>query len=131
MGRLAEIAEEYGLHTLGVLTTAGRLQKRSGPFACIARLDGGHFVLIADVKDGQARIVDPPRDYSIPLETLESRWDGTALLLSPSQLVAEENLPKDYPFLAALAASAIAAGTAAAFCCGRRIRRQRLSAKGA
>lgn len=93
MGQLAELAQKRGFHTLGVVTNTDHLLARDRPFACIARIDDAHFVTLANIDDGTARIFDPPRTYDLPLDTLRARWDGTALLISPAPLLAEEDLP--------------------------------------
>lgn len=98
LGQLAEAAQSYGMQTLGVETSAGNLSRRPGRFACIAHVGENHFVNIADVKDGMVSIVDPPRSYTLPGETLSARWDGTALLISPTELLAEEDLPGPFPW---------------------------------
>lgn len=98
LGQLAEAAENYGGHTLGVKTSFANLRRRPGRFACIAHLNGNHFVNIARVTENEAYIVDPPRDYWAPLDTLHTQWDGTALLLSAEPLLAEEDLPADFPW---------------------------------
>jgi ABC-type bacteriocin/lantibiotic exporter with double-glycine peptidase domain len=89
---LADAARGYGAQTLGVLTSFENLQRRPRPFVCIAHVDNSHFVLITDVAKGVATVVDPPRKYEIPVDTLRNRWKGTALLLSRSPLIPEEDL---------------------------------------
>lgn len=93
LGQLAETAESYGMQTLGVETSAANLFRRPGRFACIAHVGDNHFVNIADVKDDKVSIIDPPRSYTLPAQTLSARWDGTALLISRAPLLAEEELP--------------------------------------
>ena len=99
LAQLKEAAESYGARTLGVETTPENLRRRPGRFACIAHLDGNHFVNIYDVDEKEAWIIDPPRRYTIPLDTLSIRWDGTALLLAREPLLAEEDLPREVPWL--------------------------------
>jgi hypothetical protein len=79
---------------LGVQTSFDNLRLRHERFACIAHLDDpSHFVNVADVsKAGLVRLIDPPRSYEIPADTLGIRWKGTALLLSPDPLTPEEEL---------------------------------------
>lgn len=97
LAQLDEVARSYGAQTLGVETTIENLRRRPGRFACIARIDGNHFVNVADLLDGEAYIVDPPdRDYRVPVDTLRTRWDGTALLISAEPLVAEEALNRGF-----------------------------------
>lgn len=92
LGKLDEVARSYGAHTLGVQTTVEHLEARDGRFACIAYVNDKHFLLIADVANGRASVVDPPREYVLPVQTLAARWDGTALLISPSPLEPEPSL---------------------------------------
>ncbi|HUY87406.1 MAG TPA: cysteine peptidase family C39 domain-containing protein [Pirellulales bacterium] len=92
LGALADVAEAYGAQTLGVVTDPENLASRSRPFACIARLGENHFVNIGDVAGGMATIIDAPRKYDLPLDTLRTSWDGTALLVSMSPLTPEEEL---------------------------------------
>lgn len=92
LGQLAEVAEGFSLHTLGVKTTAANLELRRGRFACIAHVGGSHFLNIGQIGEGFATIIDPPRSYELPLSTLESQWDGKALLISREPLASEEDL---------------------------------------
>jgi ABC-type bacteriocin/lantibiotic exporter with double-glycine peptidase domain len=94
MGQLAEAAQSCGAETLGVETNFDNLRRRPGPFACIALVDEHHFVNIAGIDDTYAHIIDPPRDYNLPLDTLRSQWDGKALLIAKEPLLAEEDLPR-------------------------------------
>lgn len=94
MGELAEAGRSYGAHALGVETTAENLQQRPGRFACIALIDEAHFVVVADIDDGQVSVIDPPRSANIPLETFRTQWDGRALLISRDPLLPEEELPR-------------------------------------
>lgn len=98
MGELAEAAKVYNAYTLGVETSFENVRRRPGRFACIAHLDGNHFVAFQKIDERQAWIVDPPRSYTIPLETLQTRWDGKALLISAEPLLEEENLPSVFPY---------------------------------
>lgn len=93
MGQLDEAAKAFGAQTLGVETTPENLRRRPGRFACIALVDKNHFVNIAEVDEKHAHVIDPPRDYKLPLATLRARWDGKALLVSNEPLLAEEDLP--------------------------------------
>jgi len=94
LGKLDEVAKSYGLHTLGVRTSFENLKLREGRFACIAHLeDPPHFVNFADADDaGSVCVIDPPRTYTAPADTLQMRWKGNALLLSTKPLAPEENL---------------------------------------
>lgn len=102
LGLLQETAGHVGFHTLAVSTSVENLKRRDGRFSCILHLDEHHFACLAGFDgQGQAQIVDPPGEYSLPLETLSSRWSGAALLLSKEPLVAEEDLPRPFPWGAA------------------------------
>ena len=99
---LTAAVEAAGGHARAVRTTASNLQTRRDAgerFACVAHLDGDHYALLAEfADDGRTRVLDPPRAYWLPPETLAGRWDGTALLVSRSPLRAEENLPGPTPW---------------------------------
>ena len=122
LGQLAEVAREYGLNTLGVKTTVERLQRREERFACIALLNGRHFVNFGGAGPEGVTIVNPPKNAVVPLATLKTQWDGTALLLSPGPLAPEEDLgPPLWPrILIALGVFAAVAVTALLV---RRVRR--------
>lgn len=96
LAQLADVAESYGLHTLGVQTTPDNLSRRPGRFVCIAHVHGAHFVNIANVEDGVVSIVDPPREYRVAVDAFRHQWPGTALLISHSPLLAEEDLPRPF-----------------------------------
>ncbi len=98
LGQLKEAAESYGAQTLGVQTSIENLRRRPGRFACIAHVRGNHFLTITDIHGREARIIDPPREYSLPADTLRSQWDGTALLISNVPLIHEEDLPRQSGF---------------------------------
>ncbi|MCH7990201.1 MAG: hypothetical protein IID46_13760, partial [Planctomycetes bacterium] len=70
MAQLEKTAKEYGAQTLGVQTSVDNLLRRPGRFACIALIEGNHFVNLAAVEDGKMSIIDTPRSESIPLDTL-------------------------------------------------------------
>ena len=89
---LETCAKSYGAQTLGVSTSFENLQRRQRPFACIARLKTGHFVNIIDIAGGAATLIDPPLKKVVPLTTLASQWDNTALLVSTEDLESEESL---------------------------------------
>ena len=100
LGSIEEVAQGYGLEMLGVTTSVENLRLRPERFACIAHLSGNHFVLLAAApEEGPVRVIDPPKTYDLPAETLATRWDGTALLLSPDPLIKEEDLPRPVPWL--------------------------------
>lgn len=86
MGQLADVAEQYGVHTSARKTDLDELAKMQRPFVCIAHTDGAHFLLLAGTGEGSVRIIDPPREYSLPVDTLRARWDGKALLLSQAPI---------------------------------------------
>jgi ABC-type bacteriocin/lantibiotic exporter with double-glycine peptidase domain len=90
--QLMAAAEHYGASVAAVETNMTNVVARQSRFACIALLTNQHFVLIGDIRDGRAMLVDPPRTYSIPVETLGSQWSGAALLISDVPLESEEGL---------------------------------------
>ena len=104
LGELAECGRRFGLHALPVSTTFDQLRAREASgerFACVAHVDGvrtglgdrgGHFLLLAGFEgDGLVTVVDPPVRSQISPHVLQSRWDGTALLLSTDPLAPEES----------------------------------------
>jgi ABC-type bacteriocin/lantibiotic exporter with double-glycine peptidase domain len=108
---LEAVARKLGAETLGVQTTFANLARRPGRFACLAHIDGGHFVLFHDVSDGRVSVVDPPRTYELPRDTLQTRWQGQALLLANRPLIPEEKLGKSWlPWLVGAAGLAALAG---------------------
>lgn len=111
LAQLADVAESYGLHTLGVQTTPENLTRRPGRFVCIAHVQGSHFVNVANVQDGVVSIIDPPREYTMAADAFRTLWSGTALLISPDPLLPEEDLPQPFNWrpllIAALAALAV------------------------
>lgn len=98
LGQLDEVARGYGAHTLAVDTSLENLHRRPGRFACIAHVRGSHFVNVADVNEREILIVDPPRKYTLPLDTFRGMWAGKALLIAPQPLLAEEELPRPLPW---------------------------------
>ena len=100
LAQLEAGAKSYGAHTLGVETTVENLRLRPKPFACIAHLTRDHFVLIADLGEGSATIIDPPHKKSVPLDTLGALWDRKALLISSAPLAREEDLLRPIPWRA-------------------------------
>lgn len=116
LAQLQESAEHFGAYSLGVQTTIENLRNRPGRFACIAHVRGHHFVNIAEITEEDALIIDAPREYRLPLDTLRSLWDGTALLVSDAPLLREEELPQPINgtlLLGGIAAAIILMGTAA------------------
>ncbi len=71
-------------------TNLENLRARDETFACIALMEPQHFVVLYDVQDGEAHIVDPPRSYALPIDTFQQSWTGNALLIGPSPFATEE-----------------------------------------
>ena len=90
LAELAEAAERFPLQTLGVQTTLANLEKRTPPWACIARLQVGHYVLIGQIDGESVLVVDPPTSTRLPRTVFENLWDGNALLISTTPLLSEE-----------------------------------------
>lgn len=122
LGQLDEVARSYGAHTLGVQTSFDNLVRRSGRFACIAHLKGGHFVNIGEVHDREAYMVDPPNAHVVPLDTLRARWDGAALLISNEPLLREEDLPWRFPWQRLLLGAGLLAAVVPIWWLSRRLR---------
>jgi ABC-type bacteriocin/lantibiotic exporter with double-glycine peptidase domain len=116
LGELQQTAGQYGMQTLAVQTNCENLRRRPGRFACIAHISGNHFVNLSQIDAGRVRVIDPPRDNLIPVDTLRSQWDGTALLISASPLLAEEDLPRARSWKVLVLAAAMALALVAAAC---------------
>jgi ABC-type bacteriocin/lantibiotic exporter with double-glycine peptidase domain len=95
LGRLAELAEERGLSTFLVETSLKNLRRRydEPPFACLAHVDGDHFLLIGDVQPQTVWTIDPPAESEVAAAVFEKRWRGHALLLSRQPLRPDADLP--------------------------------------
>lgn len=116
LAQLEDAARQLGAETLGVQTTLDNLARRPGRFACLALIDGGHYVLFQSVSDGTVSVVDPPRTFELPRATMQARWQGTALLLANRPLVREENLARSWwPVVGAAGGSAGLVGLAWVF----------------
>ena len=107
---LADAVRAAGGRWLAVQTTADALRRRRAlgeRFACVAHVDGSHYVLLSEIgENGEARVIDPPASYPLPPETLARRWDGAALLVSRDPLTPEADLPGPFPWAWALLAAA-------------------------
>ncbi|MBS0267194.1 MAG: DUF1573 domain-containing protein, partial [Planctomycetes bacterium] len=93
-GQLDAVAKSVSAHSLGVSTNLDNLRARTGQFACLALINDIHIVNVIFVTESEVTIIDAPRSYRIPNDTFLSQWDGTALLVSTSQLIPEEDLGK-------------------------------------
>ena len=93
---LLAAVEAAGGHAAAVRTDLQTLQARRAAgdrFACVAHVDGNHYLLISSIGDrGGVEVIDPPRFYTIPPETLDERWDGTAVLISAVPLTPSAEL---------------------------------------
>lgn len=92
---------------MGTRATVGHRRRRKHPFTCIVHVSGSHFVALADLEQDLAQIIDPPNQYTLPLQTFERSWDGNALLLANDPL--EPDLENKRPGATAVAVSAVAA----------------------
>lgn len=90
--QLEEYARSRGLQTIAVKTSLDHLGDRAERFFCIALLEKGHFVILQDADRSGARIIDPPRSYTLPADSFRALWTGHALLVGPSAFVTEEEL---------------------------------------
>ena len=115
---LTAAAAAAGGRAAAVSTTLAALRARQDlgePLACVLHLDGDHYALLNGfADDGSALIVDPPRSYSLPPESLAKRWDGTAVLVSRDALTPEADLPRPFPWATAALAAAGGLGLLAA-----------------
>lgn len=87
MQQLAEVARRSGAHCEGFQTDLQSLQKRQRPFACIALLKKGHFVVVYDVDDENVYVVDPPKKILVGRDGFASLWSGKTLLLADRPIV--------------------------------------------
>lgn len=90
MAELVDAGEALGLGAIAVETSAENLRERRRPFTCVALLKSAHFVVLYDLDDGLAHVVDPPRSYSVPLATFEGLWTGKAVILGEQTPESEE-----------------------------------------
>lgn len=100
MQQLVDCARQFGCETLGVRTTCENLADRSGRFACIALTGGRHYVLLTDLRENEATIVDPPREFTTSRAALLNQWNGECLLVSRESLLPEETIAGQSRFLA-------------------------------
>jgi hypothetical protein len=96
VAQLAEAAKALGAHALAVETTIENLKARAKRerYACIVLMSDAHFLTLYDLDDAAAHVVDPPREYAIPIATFRPFWTGTALLIGREPLASEESLAR-------------------------------------
>jgi hypothetical protein len=90
--QLEQEARSYGTKTTAVETTVENLRARTEPFTCITGVNGDHFVLLYDIDDEYAYLIDYPTKRRVPLSTFEAGWDHKALLISTVPLASEESI---------------------------------------
>ena len=129
LAQLQDGAQHAGLNTLCVSTSFDNLHARRESFACIAHINGNHFVLLTGIDSGRVFIVDPPREYSLPESTLRTQWDGAALLLSTAGLESEESVTNRIRRNKLLKRIAILVGALGVCCFAIRLYRNRSHAK--
>lgn len=111
-------AESYRAQTLALSTNLEELRRLPRPFACIARMTTGHFVIVGDVSDKDVWTINAPDSVVIPRETFESLWDGNVLLVSHEKLTADERISRP---AVAWAAAGLASAIAIAWIAARRL----------
>lgn len=89
--QLREAVVDSGLHGLAVRTDLELLRSRPRPFAFIAHLHRGHFVVVADATDDSVRIIDPPRESEVSVAGFQQEWNGDGLLISVNPILSEES----------------------------------------
>lgn len=95
MDQLRSAAEEFGAHALPIQTNLENLRKRRRPFACIAHLTTGHFVLIGDVTNDSVYVINPPQSAAnVPVATFLLMWDQRVLVLAREPVEPEERFRK-------------------------------------
>ncbi len=92
MADLDRRARDAGAETIAIQSTLENLQARQEPFACIALLDSAHFVLLNQIEENHVSIVDPPRSYTLPIDTFRQTWSGNCLLIGPTPFASEESI---------------------------------------
>ncbi len=107
--QLDDAATELGFSTLIVRTDAADLAKhrKARRFACVAEIDPGKFVLIADSSGTQWTIIDPPSVFMIDQAVWGQRWGGHALLISKTAFGRSD---RESPRYAVIATAYIASG---------------------
>ncbi len=96
-GDLAKVAQSYEMKTLAVETTLANLERRRERFACVAHINGTHFVLISNIGAGHVTLIDPPYEKTIDRDLFSDSWNGKALLISAGDLVPEDKLNSRLP----------------------------------
>ncbi len=97
LGELEKVAQSYEMNTLAVETTLANLERRKGRFACVAQINGTHFVLISNIGAGHVTLMDPPYEKTIDRDVFSDSWDGQALLISAGDLAPEDKLNSRFP----------------------------------
>ena len=92
VAQLSQAARSFGAQTLAVETNLENLRSRKEAFACVTLVDDKHFVLLFDADDTKVYLVDPPRPYTLPIETFRQVWSRKALLVSRERLQTEESI---------------------------------------
>jgi ABC-type bacteriocin/lantibiotic exporter with double-glycine peptidase domain len=87
--------EKLGINVLVVSTTLDNIQARTPPFACIIRIRHRHFVVLRDLDDVNAHLLDGGESRVVSRESLERIWDGVAILCATESL--EPDRSSRYP----------------------------------
>jgi hypothetical protein len=90
--QLGGLARDLGAQTIAVETTLDNLKSRTEPFACIVLTKEGHFELLFEIGEEKVSIVDPPRAYTLPIQTFSQLWSRKALLIGRQPFASEESL---------------------------------------
>jgi ABC-type bacteriocin/lantibiotic exporter with double-glycine peptidase domain len=89
LDQLRQLAEEQQFPCLAVRTDLETLESRERPFACIAHMKRGHYVIIQDLDKAMITVVDPPRSYSVARDAFAADWSGNCLLIAATALESE------------------------------------------
>jgi len=92
MVQLSDHARRFGARTLSVQTSVENLRARPEPFTCITSIDPHHYVLLYDLNDQHAYIIDHPRQYKAGVDAFRNIWAGDALLIANGHLRSEESV---------------------------------------
>lgn len=120
LDQIRVVAEQFGIHATPVVTNLDNLTRRQRPFACIAHLKTGHFVLIGDITDKSVFIVNPPYvAHELPIATFLTQWDNRALVLSSHEVQPEEALNRQFSMWQLIAIVSSALLLIATYLCAR------------
>jgi subfamily B ATP-binding cassette protein HlyB/CyaB len=86
---LLRAAREFPVKTRMISTTLDRL--RATPMPLLARMGGGHWLVIGGIADGKILLQDPlgPTPEAMELAAFAARWDGRILLIARRAVIGD------------------------------------------